>query len=309
MTDKYNVLPKMKIVVNPGENILLECLFTPGGFTQPDKGDIPSIATNFRSTKRTAHNAIYGHCWLVKNNIDLIRKKLQDDDLLQAMKSVFYPDGYKEYPIAKKINTIASYEKFIHQHPDSGFVKNAKQNIATINKNKEDQIHALWIKLASEQKCTVKHDKWVYIDAACKNNYADGLGRAVYEDRQHSFKGTISHGVFVTGKYLKDGKLQFDGTFKDGEPNGTGICIYNNEPEECKYYQGKRVDSLYKQRQQIAAMEQRQKHEMEKLRGEIKNINNRKTHVKSAQGSSSVGDKLLDSAIDKGMEKLFDHLF
>lgn len=307
ISDAYGVVPKMKISVGKGDNILVECIFTPSGFTQSDKDDIPSEAINFTASMDTVSRP--GHCWVIKNNVDLIRKRLEDDDLLQANKTVFYPDGYKEYPIAKRINTIASYQNFVNAHPNSHYARDAKQRIAAIHKDNEDRIHEKWKKLALEQKCKLKHKEWVYIDASCKGNYADGQGRAVYNDRQHSFKGTISNGIFVTGKYLKNGVLLFDGSFKDGEPDGKGICIYKDEPEECKYYSGKRVDGLYKQRQQITAMEQRQKQEMDKLRGEIKSIKNNKTYAGSGRKSKTIEDKLLDSAIDKGMDKVFDHLF
>ena len=69
------------------------------------------------------------------------------------------------------------------------------------------------------------------------------------------------------------------------------------------------MDSLYKQRQEIAAMEQRQKKEMDKLRGEIQNSNKQRGYVNTGKTDKTLEDKLIDSAIDKGMDKLFDHLF
>lgn len=305
-SDHFNVLPKMRIVVNQKDNILVECLFTPNGFSDSDRQNIPKVAANITSSK---DKYSMGHCWIIKNKSELIRSRLKDDDLLQASKAVFYPDGYKEYPRVKQTNTVAAYQQFIKAHSNSNYTSDARKRIAVIHKKEEDQRRETWAKLSREQKCKVKQKGWVYIDSSCKGAYANGLGRAVYEDRRHSFKGTINNGRFVKGKYLVNGELLFDGAFVDDAPNGSGICIYKNEPEECKYYQGKRVDSLYKQRQEIAAMEQRQKKEMDKLRGEIRNSNNQRVNVNTGKSDKTLEDKLIDSAIDKGMDKLFDHLF
>lgn len=305
LSDKYGVLPKMRFVVKRDDNMLVECIFAPGGFSQSDRDDIPKVATNFTSvaTGRSAH------CWVIKNNPDIIRSRLEDDDLLLASKTVFYPDGYREYPRVKQANTIAAYEGFIRAHPNSPYVANANQGIALIYKSEENRRRDMWTKLINEQKCRVKHKGWVYIDKSCTGSYANGAGRAVYEDREHSFKGTIRNGVFTTGEYLKNGELLFDGAFSNGTPNGNGICVYKNEPEECKFYQGKRVDSLFKHRQEIMAMEARQKKEMDKLRSEIKNSNNQRVYINTGKSGKTLNDKLIDSAIDKGMDKVFDHLF
>lgn len=244
-------------------------------------------------------------CWY-ETEPSLIRTTLKNNNLLSASQSVYSPIGYTEFDQVKKKHTIESYQSFIANFPTTPYTKNAQ---TSLNQLKEQKRNENWSKLSKQQQCTLHHNDWLYIDNNCSNKIANGKGRAVYIDTRHSFDGIIENGLFVSGKYLLDGKMLFDGQFENAIPNGKGICLYEDALEECKYYNGERIDSLYKQRLTLSNMEKRQQLELSKIRDEISDLKSQRSQQVHSGNSNDVGDLLLDKAIDKGMGKLFDSLF
>jgi hypothetical protein len=49
--------------------------------------------------------------------------------------------------------------------------------------------------------------------------------------------------------------MAYDGQFSGVQPNGRGTCMYQGSPESCEYYNGARVDALYKTRQENERMQ------------------------------------------------------
>jgi len=164
------------------------------------------------------------------------------------------------------------------------------------------------------QKCRIKESGWLYKSANCKAGYAHGSGAAVNVKKQLSYAGQFAAGLRVNGKISYQGKPMYDGDLKAGKPNGKGVCFHEGEPEECKYYSGKRIDSLYKQRiemakqqkimdQKLAQMQQAQDKQLKQMQ--------LKMSQQPARGSNAktMGDVIMDKAMDKAMDKVFDSLF
>jgi hypothetical protein len=83
--------------------------------------------------------------------------------------------------------------------------------------------------------------------------------------RGHAATGGGAFG-FTQGRLYQAGVMTYDGLFSGVQPNGRGTCVYQGAPESCEYYNGARVDALYKTRQdnertQLAQEKARQQQE------------------------------------------------
>jgi len=166
------------------------------------------------------------------------------------------------------------------------------------------------------QKCRLKESGWIYKGSRCQGGLAHGKGEAVNLAKNLRFKGRFENGQRLKGKVYYDNQPMFDGALSEGKPNGAGICFYNNEPEKCEYYEGKRVDVLYKQRLALATQERKidaKLAEMKKMQQQqnnrISQIQNRAPARNTQSTGSSVGQQIGDYAIKKAGEKVMDKLF
>ena len=164
------------------------------------------------------------------------------------------------------------------------------------------------------QRCKTKEAGWIYKGKQCKNGFAHGRGEAVNTEKQLSYIGQFSQGQRTNGKILYKGTPMYDGSLENGKPNGKGVCFHEGEPEECKFYHGKRIDSLYKQRIEMAKQQKLMDEKLEKMQAaqnqQIKQMQQRM--VPTYQGKSAagnIGDVLIDKAMDKAIDKVFDSLF
>ena len=126
------------------------------------------------------------------------------------------------------------------------------------------------------------------------------------------YEGKFINGQRVNGEISLNGKSLYDGAMKNGKPHGKGICYYNDEPEECKYYKGKRIDALYKQRiefarqhEELAAM----KEKMAEIQAQQQNQRYYSNQSNQASGSNVIMDTLKRKATEKVVDKIFDQLF
>ena len=105
----------------------------------------------------------------------------------------------------------------------------------------------------------------------CKNKFAHGNGVAIHISIDKEFEGTFINGKFGKGLLKEYGNEIFDGSFVNGIPDGYGICFPNGVPEECRYYKGKRIDTIQKMRlSKFNELQQKQKQlEEEKQKIEI----------------------------------------
>jgi len=166
------------------------------------------------------------------------------------------------------------------------------------------------------QKCRLKENGWLYKSNQCQSGFAHGAGEAVNLAKNLSFKGRFEKGHRLKGKVYYQNQPMFDGTLTDGKPNGVGICFYKNEPEKCEYYEGKRVDVLYKQRIALADQERKidaKLAEMKKMQqtqnNRINQMQSRSTVSRTNKSSPSVGQQIGDYALKKAGEKVMDSLF
>lgn len=183
---------------------------------------------------------------------------------------------------------------------------------------KEEKVTDAFLYLS--QNCRLKESGWIYKSSQCRSGLAHGTGEAVNRAKNLSFKGRFENGQRIKGEVLYAGQPMFDGTLLKGRPNGVGICFHKNEPEECKFYKGKRVDVLYKQRLALASqeqkmdaklaemkkMQQQQNDRISKMQGQVNSAGQR------SQGSTvgqQIGDYAMKKAGEKVMDKLFDKLF
>ncbi len=174
------------------------------------------------------------------------------------------------------------------------------------------------------QACALVEEMWVYQGSACNNGLAHGTGEAVHLTSDLRFVGEFSQGVRIKGLIIASGIEMYDGPVKNGRPDGAGICFHEGEPEECKFYRGKRVDAVYKQRIALAKQRQfmeeqqaKQQAQIDSLRNDVKNtqfaIQQRSAAPSAAGLQQGMGDVLLDAAkrkaADKVMDAVFDKLF
>lgn len=116
-------------------------------------------------------------------------------------------------------------------------------------KQKEEQ--AKFTKHHQQAKCQVSNSSWVYLGDNCKDGLAEGEGSSL--DRQGlKFVGTFKAGQRIKGDILQNGEMIFSGDLKNDKPDGGAICLFEGEYEECRFFRGKRIDTLYKIRKENA---------------------------------------------------------
>lgn len=197
-------------------------------------------------------------------------------------------------------------KQFISNHPGLIEEKKIKQTFAFLN-----------------QKCRLAETDWIYQGSQCKAGKAHGVGKAFNVAKNLRYKGHFIDGQRAKGKVYYDDQPMYDGKFSEGKPNGVGVCFYKGDPEKCEYYEGKRIDVLYKQRIAMA----NQQEQMDKKLAEMKMMQEQQNarisqiqgQVRSGQAQSSnggsggigqqIGDYALKKAGEKVMDKLFDRLF
>ncbi len=168
--------------------------------------------------------------------------------------------------------------------------------------------------LILSQKCRIKEPGWIYKGKQCKAGYAHGNGEAINNNKQLSYNGQFTNGQRTNGKVFYNNTPMYDGAMKNGKPNGVGVCFHEGEPEECKYYTGKRIDSLYKQRIEMAKQQKMMDEKLAQMQQaqnkQLQQMQTRMNH-QPARGTKSktMGDVIIDKAMDKAMDKVFDSLF
>jgi len=274
---------------------IIKYLVENGGNIQADPYDAPSVSLIGRITE--------SFCNLYANDEKSNSKALYAIAYL-VDKGATYTRSFNE--MKYRCKNPANEKRF------EMILRNAPAYLARIDaQEKEEKERKIGLstvqQLLKKQSCSLNTKDWIYIDNKCKGIKAHGTGRAVYKDGRHFFKGKIISGRLVSGQYLENGTTIFEGKFSNNRPHGQGICFYKGDPEECKYYKGKRIDTLYKQRQEITELRRKHSEEIAKLRGEIHQLQRQPTHTKS--GGRTFGDSLMDEAAKQGMKKIFDNIF
>ena len=231
--------------------------------------------------------------------------------------SDFYNCGKAKSDTAKS----TCYSAFIKKHPDSKQRGEAIRLLASVNQKIVSDKKRARQRQQANQACKLKNDEWLYLSQACKGAFAHGNGVATNDDKQLRFVGEFKYGQRVKGEIYAYGKLMYDGPLKDERPHGTGTCIHEGEPEECKYYKGKRTDVLYKQRIEFAKQREllasTEKRINDSLKETESNIDKKLANIQTGSGNVSQGNSATDmvtealkkKAADKAADFLFDQLF
>ena len=155
-------------------------------------------------------------------------------------------------------------------------------------------------RLIANQACKMKDSQWIYTGSFCEKDLAEGHAEAIHKERDWHFKGNIKAGLLVYGVLSENNIDLYEGDFKNGLAHGNGVCFYLNEPEECRYFKGKRIDTLFKQRQEFQRQQSLSSNQKQQPA----------TPIKTAPvQSNTLGDTVQDELIEQGAKFLFDQLF
>ena len=178
-----------------------------------------------------------------------------------------------------------------------------KQRLA--EKEKQKKKDAQFAKTQQQAKCQLQNNNWAYLGTNCKDGLAEGEGSSL--DRQGlKFVGTFKAGQRVKGDILQDGEMIFSGDLKNDKPDGGAICLFEGEYEECRFFRGKRIDTLYKIRKEnaknLAKMEKIQKENA--LAAQRNNSSN-----SQPKQSNAMVDALEKEGAKRAASFIFDQLF
>jgi hypothetical protein len=225
------------------------------------------------------------------------------------------------------------YAKHINKFPYSVTTSKArntldslKLQLAAFKKEKATKANVKKIRLAkikkerlANQACRLNAGEWIYLSKSCHKGLAHGQGEAINDAKNLKFIGQFKQGERTIGELYVNNQLMYDGPIKSGRPHGAGTCIHEGEPEECKYYKGKRTDVLYKQRlefvKQRKLMASSEARINQSLKSSEKRIDDRlsdfktQTTQRNSNGGNSFGDYALDAAKKKGASMATDALF
>jgi len=230
-----------------------------------------------------------------------------------------YKRDQNDWLNAKKLNTLQAYEDYLQKHDITSHRKDANLRIAEIQAKrdkariakqikKETQEANELAKLRKQSLCKLRDNNWIYTSGKCSKKYANGTGKAITTEGL-SFEGRFKNGYRTFGKLLINNVLMYDGPIEQGKPHGSGICIHKGEPEDCNYYQGKRTDSLFKQRIEFAEQRKIMQAQQDQLEEKLALLGDgsRGTGSKTAMGL--VTDAAKKRAADEAVNYLFDKLF
>ncbi len=186
---------------------------------------------------------------------------------------------------AENSHSVSGYEFYLELFDRPLFAKQAYMAIK--------QLKDKWVTdTQAQSKCATNESGWYFIKGSCKDKLAHGLGVAVTIDNE-KFIGEFLHGWRLKGKYSKEGVIFYDGEYAEGIQHGYGVCRYQEKMEECRLYQGERIDTLFKQRENMQSEFQRLAGKMDQLRGAVAASNR-----PSSNGSNNRFSYIADLASD-----------
>lgn len=162
---------------------------------------------------------------------------------------------------AKQLGTMQAYKDYLSLISKPMFRDQAISALQeAVSKWKQDT--------KAKSLCETKETGWYYVAGQCDKNLAHGNGTAITIENE-KFVGAFENGWRKRGIYSQDSIVIYDGDYHNGQRQGYGICRYEGEMEECRTYQGRRIDTLYKQREYMMANFSHLTGQMEQLRGTV----------------------------------------
>ncbi len=198
----------------------------------------------------------------------------------------------------KAENTAASYNSYLSDYPSGLHTKYAKDKIADFE---------FVANLKANQACSLHEDKWIYLSQECLGGFAHGTGKAKTLTGL-SFVGKFENGYRVNGEIFANNILMYGGHLKEGRPHGNGVCMNKGEPEECKYYKGKRIDVLFKQRIEFAKQTELLTNQQKLIEAKLASMTTRNPS-QPPTANDMVMTAMKKKAAEKAIGYLFDHLF
>ncbi|MEH6344541.1 MAG: ankyrin repeat domain-containing protein [Bermanella sp.] len=202
------------------------------------------------------------------NNKRGVRKPIREANALQlasfcnkhyaASEFERFAKDTSSWDYTKKANNQTAYENYLRLFPNGIFNNQARLFVTEMEQKALADLKA-------QKKCAMGSLDWVFIEGRCKDKLAHGKGVAVTLDGKR-FEGQFSNGLFAQGQYFEDDELVYDGPYQNDLPHGTAICRFEGAFEECKQYQGQRIDALFKQRQYMRSELGSMKKELAQLR-------------------------------------------
>jgi len=189
--------------------------------------------------------------------------------------------------------------------PMKGMAASSKSTVAKavpVAAKQKSVTSPVFAALKKSESCKLVNTHWAYTGESCKGGLATGKGSA--EDNQGlKFIGSFANGKRVEGDIYQNEEMIFSGKLVDDKPHGNAVCLHEGEYEECRYFKGKRIDTLYKIRK-----------ENDKMRADMKrNKQARPISTYSSSQSSSVTDYAVNAAqkeaTDRAVNYIFDSLF
>ncbi|UXD86435.1 hypothetical protein [Thalassolituus hydrocarboniclasticus] len=164
------------------------------------------------------------------------------NDALEAF--AVYDRDVLSWQAVHRANEPADYQAFLAAEPDNIFRNKAQQALA----GRLQQIRA---ELQASSQCALQEPDWFWISGECPQGVAQGEGIA-RNTEGNEFRGRVTDGRLVQGKWLENNRIVYDGGFAEGLRHGDGICLHEGAYEPCRYYRNDRVDDVFVQRRLMA---------------------------------------------------------
>lgn len=165
------------------------------------------------------------------------------------------------------------------------------------------------------KECLLKDTAWKSSSTQCKNGFVHGKATAYHVNGKLKFEGIFKQGEMVKGTVFFRNKPYYIGPIVGNEMHGKGICYFKNKPETCEYYKGNRVDTIYKlrflMRQQLLAIQAMLESQQANLVNEARyrRAANYQDDVSGSSTGSDIGSKVLNKVGEKVMDKILDNFF
>ncbi len=237
-------------------------------------------------------------CYDMGERIDIFRVT-SDTECVAATEDQIGKNNVYMDPIYKSQRDLKKRLAAISEHTPAKPADKTVTPAVKAEQAKKKQQLAQFEQLSRKAKCKLKNSNWVYTAENCKDGYAEGEGSA--EDRSGlKFIGSFKAGSRVKGEIHQNDEMIFSGELVDDKPSGNAICLFEKEYEECRFFRGKRIDTLYKVRKENAKNMAR----MEKMQLQ--------RQVSATKAKSST-DHAVDALEKEGMKRaasfIFDQLF